>query len=389
MDPITAGAAVGAVSGIIQGIVSSAANSKARAAYEKQMKEVMAGLDSATRAQVEALTRASEALAKVGVPAEEALQVSYQRLQAGGQITPETAAFVEMGPSELSKIQEDPRLKQVRLDALARMQEQATRGITPEIEAAIRQQEAGRAQELQSATRSILEQQAQRGMSRSGGALLAQLNAAQQQANRASLDADRMNAMMFQNQNQAISKAEQLAGGMMREDFERESTKARAQDEISRLNNSLSLQARQSAASIRNQAQQANLQREQAVMDQNTALANKEVDNKRQNVLDTYDRQMRQAQAQADIEKAKGNAQFAGARDKAYSTQGMASQLAAFEQKQGEILGSTIGKVGGAASGGLMASGQEDTFQKWLKSQNSSTSPALGVPGINPTTRIA
>jgi hypothetical protein len=376
-DPITLGMAAGALGSIVQGIISSRANSRARKAYEEQLKKLTEGLDTATKEQIEFITKASEQLASVGIPPAEALNVAYERFKVGGQLTPETAAFVEMAPSEMAKLQEDPRLKQVRLDALARMQEQATRGLTPEIEAAIRQQQAGRAQELQSATQSILEQQAQRGTARSGGALLAQLNAAQQQANRASLDADRLNAMIFQNQNQATAQAEQLAGGLMREDFDRGAAKARAQDEISRLNNQLSLQARQAAAQIRNQAQAQNLAREQGVMDQNVGLTNREQDVRRQNEVDRYNMQMQQAQAQANLSQAKGAAAYGGARDQAFMQQGAAGQMANFEQQRGQIIGNTVAGAGTAIAGGLGQQAADDKFTQWLAANKTPTTVAV------------
>jgi hypothetical protein len=382
MDPITIGMTVGAVGSIIQGIISSKANSRARKAYEEQLKKLTEGMDAAAKEQIDFITKGAEQLASVGIPPAEALNVSYERLKVGGKLTPETAAFVEMGPSEMAKLQEDPRLKQVRLDALSRMQEQATRGITPEIEAAIRQQQAGRAQELKSATQSVLEQQAQRGTAGSGGALLAQLNAAQQQANRASLDADRLNAMIFQNQNQATTQAEQLASGLMREDFDRGSAKARAQDEISRLNNQLSLQARQTAAQIRNQAQAQNLAREQSVMDQNVGLTNKEQDVRRQTTKDIYDMQRNQARDLAAMEQAKGAAVYGGARDQAFMQQGAAGQMAGFEQKQGQILGNTVAGAGSAIAGGAGQLASNDKFDQWLKqSRASSTLPT--IPGVD------
>lgn len=373
MDPISGIIITGAVGGLINSVVGAVAGSEARRLAEKQLEEAMKGMSEAQKQQIKLLTQAADAIKAVGVPSEEALQVSYEKLKEGGKLSPETVNFVEMPESEFKKINADPKLKQVRLEALTKMQEQAARGITPEIEAAIRQQEAGRAQELSSATKSILEQQAARGMAGSGAGLIAQLNAAQQQANRASLDADRINSLLFSNQRDAIARAEQLAGKLSQEDIGLRSDQARAQDQINQLNSQLSNQYRRAAADARNEAQKFNLQREQYVSDFNVGLTNKERDTARQNTIWRYEQEAEKANRIANNLRDQGTAIYGGARDQADLKVGVGKAQAQGAKDVGQSVQQGVQAVGTSVTDGLGQQAADNRMDAWIKANRPQT----------------
>ena len=173
----------------------------------------------------------------------------------------------EVGPTELSKIDVDPRLLQDQMDQLARFREQSVEGFSPEDRLAMEDMltQAGAVGKSQRAA--IEQEMARRGMSSSGGALAAKLMGTQGTANTARRDALELLKQSRQKKDQSAMNAANLAGQMQNMQYNRDAMAAQAQDAINRANaaarqstSASNLAARQAIANQRANVRNVNVQ---------------------------------------------------------------------------------------------------------------------------------
>lgn len=278
---------IGAASGVVGGILGGNAQKKAAAAQQASIQQAMA--------------RAQAIIDSAGLPPDQSAPVFLEQLQIAGVLTPELEEQVRLGVSNLSKIQEDPALRKAQVSALQEMSKRGRAGLTAEerAEANIARQSVQR--DLQAKQEQIANEMAMRGQAGGGAEMAQRMLASQEGADRASEEADRIQAMASARALEAIGQSSNMAGQLRSQDFGVESTKAGAQDEFDRFNvqNQIATNSRNVAA--QNVSQEANLQNKQRVQDTNTAANNQEkyaqLERQRQYWVDKLD----QAKAKASI----------------------------------------------------------------------------------------
>lgn len=247
-------AAGGALGGIIGGIAS---RSKRKAAE---------------KAQREAL----EEIQRVGAPPDLAKQIMMEKFQSAGVYTPKMEEAINQSVSQTAGITEDQSLKDAQLRALESLQQQGRGGITAGDRAALNEVRGEVARDTEAKRQQILQNMQQRGQGGSGAELAAQLQAAQGGSDQQSAAGDRIAAMAQQNALAAIGQAGQLGGNLRSQDLNFQQLTKGAADEMERFNiqNAVNRQQRNIGAS--NEAQQANLAQQQAIMNANAVQANQE-----------------------------------------------------------------------------------------------------------------
>lgn len=149
---------------------------------------------------------------------------------------PQEIKFEKMGPTELSKIQEDPRFKDAQLKALSGLSELADTGLgAPDLEA-IDQIKKETAQQERGQREAIMQSARQRGMSGSGAALGQMLSQQQGSAERASQAGLRQAAQAQQARQQAIGQLGGLGTQVRGQEYGMAAQRATAQDAINKFN---------------------------------------------------------------------------------------------------------------------------------------------------------
>jgi len=254
MDPLTIGVvAAPIIGGIIGNLAGGSDRNAANNAYNQAISELMA----------------------IGMPPNLAKEVVLKEFQSAGKLTPEMEQEVNLGPSKVEGITEDPSTREAQVQALQLLQ-QSGRGISPQDRLKFNEMRQQVQRDAEAKRQQILQEYKQRGMGGSGAELAAQLSQAQAGANQSSMEGDRIAAASAENALNAIRESGNLGGQIRGQDFDVARTKASAADEFAKFNaqNQASRQARNIGS--RNDAQSANLANAQAIMNQNTAQANQE-----------------------------------------------------------------------------------------------------------------
>jgi len=223
---------------------------------------------------------------KLGYPPDYSKALVLQEFERAGVLTPQLEQEVEIAASELGNVQEDQSIRDTQRQALEMLKQRGQVGLSAEDRAALNQVRGEVQRDSEAKRQQILQQMQARGMGGSGAELMAQLQSAQGASDQAATGSDAVMAQAQERALRALSESGQMAGQVRGQDFDVNSTRARALDERNRMlaENSVSRQARNVGAL--NQAQQLNLSEQQRVNDANVSMKNRE--------------QERQAQAQAD-----------------------------------------------------------------------------------------
>ena len=235
----------------------------------------------------------------IGVPPEQAMQITLQKMQSAGMLTPELEQAITQGNTELKNISTDPRLQDAQMQALDELRQRGAGGYTVADRAALQQgldqvnaQERGNRQ-------AIMQDMAARGMSGSGAQLASELSNQQNAAQNANQVGLGVAGQGYNNAMQALAQSGQLAGQMQNTSFGQQAQVASAQDVINRMNTQAQQQAQAANVQAQNAAQQWNLANQQNISNANTGLANEQEMYNKNLAQQNFQNQLGLAQAKA------------------------------------------------------------------------------------------
>ncbi len=238
-----------------------------------------------------ALKSYKEAVQKIqdlGIPPELAGPIVLQQFKSAGQLTPELEQAINLGPSQVAQIQEDPATRQASMQALQALQNSGRTGLTAEDRANYNQLQTQSNKNTQATLNSILQNMQARGQGGSGAELAMKLSAAQSGANTQAQAADQVAAQASQRALAAMSNAGNLGSNIRGQDFNVANTKASAADQFNRFNVQNQQAQQQRNVQAQNGAQQYNLSNNQQISNQNTQQNNAEAQRQKQAQLQDY-----------------------------------------------------------------------------------------------------
>ena len=326
---------------------------------------IMGGKSAKKAAQAQAaaiaaaMAQAQAIIDQVGLPPDQSAPVILEQLELAGVLTPELEELVKLGPSGVAAIQEAPAIRDAQVRALHEISKRGRAGLTAEERAEANLARQGVQRDLQAKESQIVNEMAMRGQAGGGAELAQRMLASQAGAERASEEADRIQALAASRALQAIQSEGQMASQLRGQDFDIARAKAGAQDEFDRFNiqNQIATQSRNVGA--RNVAQEANLGNKQRIQDSNTSMKNSEKYAQLERERNFWNDKMRQAEAKASIITGGmgAQAQAAGGADRAKAD-----------------MWSGIGGAASSAFGGLSNYyGQQSKSPTTVTSNNSST----------------
>lgn len=301
----------------------------------KSAKKAAAAQQAAIQA---AMAQAMSIIDAVGAPPDLSKAIMIEQLQKAGVYTPEMEEAVNLEVSRVSQIQEDKSLRDNQVKALQEISKRGRAGLTPEERAEFNKSRGEVQRDLEAKNQQIIQNLAMRGQSGGGAEIAARLLASQESADRASEEADRLNATASARALDAIRQSGQLSGDLRQQDFNIEAAKAGSQDEFDRFNVENQIARQQRNVDSRNVAQATNLAETQRIQDTNTAAANQEKYRQVQAQRDFWQDKMSQAQAKAAV--LTGGA-------------GMMGQAAGGQDKAAANMWGQIGGAGASAFGSL------------------------------------
>lgn len=305
-------AIAGAGTSVLGGVVGNLASAGDRRDARDKMSEAMGELMS------------------LGMPPDLSKRLVLEQYQQAGMLTPELEQEIALADPLAAKIQEDPRLREAQMQALASMQQRGKMGLTAQDRALLNQTRQEVQRDVRGAEEAAIMDAAARGQGGSGNELVARLNAQQAGANRASMEGDRTAAMAQQNALSALSQSGQLGSDLRARDFDINRSMAQSADEaaVRRFNEAVARQQRNIGS--KNVGQQFNVERGHEVSDRNVAMANRETE--------------RQANAQRQFwedQKSRAQMRATGLADASK----MSREQAAATAKQWADIGSGSGKI--------------------------------------------
>ena len=170
-------------------------------------------------------------LEAVGVPTVEAQRIALQDPELQGLLQAE-----QLQESQLAGVSVDPRMKQAQVKALEEITGLSEQGLGAEDKAAMNSLMRQNSGAAQAQNASVLQDAAARGTLNSGNALIASLNAGQNQANRGQEQAMQIAAQASAARREALSQKANLATTMGQNDFAQKAQVANAGDAINRFN---------------------------------------------------------------------------------------------------------------------------------------------------------
>jgi hypothetical protein len=248
-------------------------------------------------AQKAAYQNALKAIQDVNVPTIDEQRIALEKLESQGELTPEMVDAISQGDTNLKNISTDPRLKDTQMQALQKLVQQGSEGLTASDRAAITQINRGVDRDAEARNASILQNMAQRGMSGSGAELAAQLASSQQAMDSANTQGNNLAAQATQRALEATTNAGNLGGQIRSQDYGEAANAAQAQDAIDRFNAANRQQVMSGNVAARNNAQASNLANKQNIANQNVGLANQQ---------EMYNKGLYQQQFNNQMTKAKG-----------------------------------------------------------------------------------
>lgn len=228
-------------------------------------------------AQNKAMEAQQEALNRLRGIQNPNLKVNFEKYQDAGNYNPQLEAAFQQQHAGLNQYQANPQLMQAQLGALSQLQGIGqSGGLTINDQANLNNLMSQQAQLNKGQQGAIMQNYDARGMGNSGMALASQLNAAQESANRGNENATNIAGQAQQRALQAIQGAGQIGGAINQQQFGQAATTSAAQDAINRFNTMNQQQVAGNNVNLQNQAQQANLQKNQNLSNMNTGLGNQQ-----------------------------------------------------------------------------------------------------------------
>lgn len=267
MEPTTA-LAISAAAPVVGGLVGNIMGSSDRKRAQKMIKQALAELKA------------------VGLPPNLSREIVFREFERVGILTPQLEEDIQVAESEVAQLQEDQGLRDSQLEALNVFRQQGKAGFSPEERAAMNQLRQQQMVDEQAKRQQILADARRSGMGGSGASLVAQLQASQSGADRASMEGDRLAAMMAQRIREGAQGMSGVSSQIREQDFQANLTRRQAMDERNRFLAQNSISRQRGNIDRLNQAQMMNLSDQQRVADTNTQMANAE--------------KLRQVQAQRD-----------------------------------------------------------------------------------------
>lgn len=290
--------------------------------------------DASERAYQQALQQ----LAGIRIPTIEEQQINLLAPQLAGEYQAiQQQAAQELGPTALSNIQIDPKLREAQMKALSSLAELGEGGLNAVDRAMLDQINREQAAQTRANQAGILQNLAARGMAGGGQELALKLAAGQQSADRAAQQGQQLQAMALQRSLDAISKAGQLGGQVRQQEFGEQSEAARAQDVINQFNLQNQQRVLENNLAEQRRAQATNLGERQRIQDMATQLRNQQ---------ETANKGLIQQQFQNQLQRAGG----------------MASQLNRAGERmaqQAQDTGGMYGRIGSAVGSGFANYGQQ------------------------------
>lgn len=281
-------AAAAVAAPIIAGMIANAKNQKDRAAAKSAMKDSLKKLE------------------EVGMPPDLSQALILKEYERAGIYTPELEQDLNdsIAESSVGAIKEDPALREAQTTALQSMQQRGKVGLSAEDRAALNQVRSQVQTDSEAKRQQILQQMQSRGMGGSGAELMAQLSSSQGAADQAAAGSDTLMAQAQQRAMEALGKSSDMAGSLRGQDFDVESTKAKALDERNRFLAENSIGRQQRNVGALNQAQMLNLEEQQRIADANVNQANLEAQRQSAEKGKQWDRKLNQAGGKATADQA-------------------------------------------------------------------------------------
>lgn len=152
------------------------------------------------------------------------------------EYSPEAQIVRELGPSAMQGISTDPELRRAQLDALSRLSEVGTEGMTAEDKFRMAQMQSDISQRQRGAREALQQQMQSRGIAGSGLELAAQLANQQAAAQQENLRGLGLQANAEQRALEAMMQSGALAGQIRGQEFGEQAQKAAAADAIAQFN---------------------------------------------------------------------------------------------------------------------------------------------------------
>lgn len=224
----------------------------------------------------EAAQKAVSQLINTGMPPDLARQVVLQQYKSAGTLSPELEQSLNLGPSAVAGIQEDPALRQAQTEALQQMQQAGHTGQTAQDQLNNLKMQNQVNADNRSRQASILQNAQARGQGGSGATLAAQLQSAQGDANLASEQGLQLAAQGNNARMNALAQSAGLGGQLRSQDFGVNQAKANAADQFKRFDIQNQQQVANQNVQAKNQAQAANLANNQQLSNANVGMNNAE-----------------------------------------------------------------------------------------------------------------
>lgn len=289
-------------------------------------------------------------LKAAGFPPDLSTPLLLRQFQEIGIMTPELEQDIQIAASEVAELEEDPIIRNSQLEALNVFKQMGKMGFGPEERAAYNQMRQQQQQDVQSRLMSI-EDVARREGRGTGDTRAQQLLAIQAGADRASMEGDRLSAMLSERIREGAAGMSNVASGIRSQDYQAELARRQAQDERNRFIAQNTIARQQRSVDAVNEAQR---RREQQAMQVSAA-----------NIQQFNTEQGRQLDAQRQYWRDKMDR--ASALANAYSGQATALQdRAANTASMWSGIGSGIGQGFGAYSSAKLASRRDDLAEARL-----------------------
>lgn len=232
-------------------------------------------------------------LKRAGYPPDLSTPLLLKQFQEIGIMTPELEQDIQIAASEVAQLEEDPILRNNQLEALNIFKQMGTTGFGPEERAAYNEMRQQREKDVQSRLLS-LEDQARREGRGAGDTRAQQLLSIQSGADRASMEGDRLSAMLSERIKEGAAGMSNVASGIRSQDYQAELARRQAQDERNRFIAQNTIARQQRGVDAANEAQRRREEQAMQVATANTQQFNTEqgrqLDAQRQYWKDKLDR---------------------------------------------------------------------------------------------------
>lgn len=233
----------------------------------------------------------------ISAPDVEQMKLNLTPYQIQGLLDSINETAEQQGPSATAGITTDPRLAQAQMQALQKLQDVGSMGITPAEQVQAREmQRQAQAQEAQRQA-SILQNMKSRGVAGSGAEAAARLMSAQNMSNQVASSSDQLRADAFNRALQATAQAGSLGGSIRQQSFTEQDRIASAKDAIANFNAQQRAGAQSRNVAAERNRQGTNLAARQSIADRNTGLSNEQQQYNKNLLQRDFENRMRRAQA--------------------------------------------------------------------------------------------